>query len=603
MSSSLCGPEIPPRYKNVFGVFPSDAPDSTPVNQNFGPFSSFFAEARHLLTDKAKTFLDWSGAKGVAIVDDDRGDGQGMAASNRMQTATTAEWWRGACLYQVYVRSFMDSNGDGEGDLRGLTTRLDYLADLGVEALWLTPVFPSPMFDSGYDVADYRDIDPRFGTLADFRELIASAHNRGIRIVLDQVYSHSSHQHPWFVESASGRGNPKADWYVWADAKPDGGPPNNWLGRFGGYAWEWSSVRRQYYLHNFLIEQPDLNLHNPEVQAEVLDTMRFWFDLGVDGMRLDVANFFMHDPQLRDNPPAGSNDVPVNPYYLQAHLYDRSRPENLPFLSRMRAVADAAGDRMLLAEISCDNQLERMAEYTAPGRLHTAYSFELLGPGPDGTKIARAVIEAGQGESWPSWAFSNHDVTRVASRWDAEGNPDRIDMFLALLLSLRGTVILYQGEELGLSHSAVPRHRLQDPEAIRFWPNHRGRDGARTPMPWNSEGPALGFSPRDGWLPAEADHAPLSVARQAADPTSTLARCRALIALRRMSPALRLGGFEVVSAAPEHLVFQRRHPEETLLCAFNFGTSPLALPENGETLAGKTLAGQLAPDGYVIRRM
>lgn len=527
-------------------------------------------------------------------------DGREVTLSGKENASHGMEWWRGACLYEVYVRSFMDADGDGEGDLQGLTARLDYFVDLGVEALWLTPVFPSPMLDSGYDVADYRAIDPRFGTLEDFKTLVAAAHGRGLRIVLDQVYSHSSHQHPWFVESASPRDNPKADWYVWADAKPDGGPPNNWLGRFGGIAWEWSPVRRQHYLHNFLIEQPDLNLDNPEVQAEVLGIMRFWFDLGVDGLRLDVANFFMHDNALRDNPPAGRNDVPVNPYYLQAHVYDRSRPETLPFLTRMREVADAAGDRMLLAEIACDNQLERMAQYTTPGRLHTAYSFELLGPGPDGTKIAQAVQEAGAGDSWPTWAFSNHDVTRVASRWGAEGNADRIRMFQALLLCLRGTVILYQGEELGLSHSSVPRHRLQDPEAIRFWPNHRGRDGARTPMPWEAEGPDLGFSNRDGWLPAESGHAPLSVARQSPDPFSILAHCRELLALRRQSAALRLGSFDVVSATPDHLIFRRTHLDESLLCAFNFGAATLALAATGKPLAGNTVAGQLAPDTYAI---
>ena len=536
---------------------------------------------------------------GITVVE----DWHRMVAEGRAQVGRDAEWWRGACLYEVYVRSFMDSDGDGEGDLPGLTARLDYLADLGVEALWLTPVFPSPMLDSGYDVADYRAIDPRFGTLDGFRALIAAAHARGLRIVLDQVYSHSSHLHPWFIESASSRDNPKADWYVWADAKPDGSPPSNWLGRFGGIAWEWSPVRRQYYLHNFLIEQPDLNMHNRQVQAEVLDIMRFWFDLGVDGLRLDVANFFMHDKALRDNPPAGLNALPVNPYYLQAHVHDRSRPENLPFLARMRAVADAAGDRMLLAEIACDSQVQRMAEYTTPGRLHTAYSFELLGPGPDGTGIASAVLEAGAGDSWPTWAFSNHDVTRVASRWGAEGNADRICLFQALLLSLRGSVILYQGEELGLAHSVVPRHRLQDPEAIRFWPNHRGRDGARTPMPWEDVGPVLGFSPSEGWLPAEAGHAALSVARQTGDAGSILAHCRALLALRRESAALRHGSFEVVSASTDHIVFRRSHAMETLLCAFNFGPAPLPLPVTGVTLAGKAVAGQLVPDSYLIQRV
>jgi alpha-glucosidase len=442
--------------------------------------------------------------------------------------------------------------------------------------------------------------------MSDFRALVEAAHARGLRIVLDQVYSHSSHLHPWFVESASSRDNPKADWYVWADAKADGGPPNNWLGRFGGFAWEWSPLRRQYYLHNFLIEQPDLNLHNPEVQDEFLDIMRFWFDLGVDGLRLDVANFFMHDKALRDNPPAVLDEVPANPYYAQLHVHDRSRPENLPFLERMRAVADAAGDRMLLAEIACDRQVERMAEYSAPGRLHTAYSFELLGPGPDGTRIADAVMTAGAGHSWPTWALSNHDVARVATRWGADGNPRRIRLFQALLLSLRGTVILYQGEELGLSHSVIPRERLQDPEAIRFWPNHRGRDGARTPMPWDDRGPALGFSGRDGWLPAEATHADLSVARQAVDPGSHLAHCRHLLALRRTCAALRVGSFDVVSASRDHLVFRRGHHgvggAERVLCAFNFGSTALPLDATGETLAGQVRTGQLDPDGYVILR-
>ena len=546
--------------------------------------------------------MDFSTAGGVSDVDGARIG----VASQRDQERAEVEWWRGACLYEVYVRSFMDDNGDGEGDLAGLMSRLDYLSDLGVEALWLTPVFPSPMFDSGYDVADYRAIDPRFGSLSDFRALVEAAHARGLRIVLDQVYSHSSHQHPWFVESASSRDNAKADWYVWADAKADGGPPNNWLGRFGGFAWEWSPVRRQYYLHNFLIEQPDLNLHNPEVQDEVLDIMRFWFDLGVDGLRLDVANFFMHDKDLRDNPPAGLNEVPANPYYAQVHIHDRSRPENLPFLERMRAVADAAGNRMLLAEIACDRQVERMAEYSAPGRLHTAYSFELLGPGPDGTRIADAVITAGAGDSWPTWALSNHDVARVVTRWGADGNPRRIRLFQALLMCLRGTVILYQGEELGLSHSVIPRERLQDPEAIRFWPNHRGRDGARTPMPWDDRGPALGFSGRDGWLPAEPSHADLSVARQAADPASNLAHCRHLLALRRTSAALRVGSFDMVSASRDHLVFHRVHHgtggTERVLCAFNFGDTALPLAATGETLAGQVRAGQLDPDGYVILR-
>jgi alpha-glucosidase len=521
---------------------------------------------------------------------------------HRETTESDGEWWRGATLYEVYVRSFRDSDGDGQGDLPGVIAGLDYLAALGIDAIWLTPVSPSPNFDSGYDVSDYYGIEPAFGTLDDFRRLIDGAHARGLRVVIDQVYSHSSHLNPWFLESASSRDNPKSDWYVWADPRPDGGPPNNWLGRFGGYAWEWNAVRRQYYLHNFLVEQPDLNLHDPAVQDAVLGVMRHWFDLGVDGLRLDVVNFYMHDPALRDNPPAGQNHPPSNPYYLQAHVYDRSRPENLPFLARMRAEADRAGDKLLLGEISCDNQIARMAEYTRPGRLHTAYSFELLGPALSGTHIARAVTEAGAGDAWPCWAFSNHDVMRVASRWGAADNPARLRLLQALLLSLRGTVVLYQGEELGLPHSDVPRHRLQDPEAIRFWPNHRGRDGARTPLPWTDDGPALGFSPVDGWLPAEPAHASLAIARQDRDTGSPLAHARAMIALRRTEPALRLGTWEVISAGETHLAFRRRHGAQSLRCAFNFGATPLPFDGSGQILAGSPSDGQLLPDQYVILR-
>lgn len=523
-----------------------------------------------------------------------------MATDGAAGTEPNGDWWRGAVIYEAYVRSFRDSDGDGQGDLRGLIAGMDYLAFLGVDAIWLTPVSPSPNFDSGYDVADYYGIEPAFGTMDDFRDLVAQAHARGLKVVLDQVYSHSSHLHPWFTESASSRDNPKADWYVWADPRPDGGPPNNWLGRFGGYAWEWNSTRRQYYLHNFLIEQPDLNLHNPQVQEEVLRIMRHWFDLGVDGLRLDVVNFYMQDPALRDNPPTQRNDAPANPYYLQSHVYDRSRPENLAFIARMRAQADRAGGKMLLGEISCDRQVERMAEYTGPGLLHTAYSFELLGPGPSGIHIAKAVTEAGADGAWPCWAFSNHDVIRVATRWGAAGNPDRVKVLQAMLLSLRGSICLYQGEELGLPHSKVPRDRLQDPEAIRFWPNHRGRDGARTPMPWTPDGISLGFSTVDGWLPAELGHADLAISLQDGDPASPLNHLRAMTALRRAHPALRLGSFEVVTASETALVFRRRHADESLICGFNFGAEPIALSFRGPTLAGAATPGSLAPDRYVI---
>ena len=509
------------------------------------------------------------------------------------------EWWRGACIYEVYLRSFQDSNDDGEGDLRGLLNRLPYLADLGIDAIWITPFFPSPMFDSGYDVSDYQMVDPRFGSLDDFDAIIATAHALGLKVIIDQVYSHSSHLHPWFIESQSAPESKYADWYVWADAKPDGSPPNNWLARFGGIAWEWSAQRRQYYLHNFLVEQPDLNLHNPEVQDAILEIMKFWLDRGVDGLRLDVANFYTHDPELRDNPPSGLADLPANPYYLQKRLYDRSRPETLPFLEAMRKLA---GDKLLLAEISCDWQVERMVEYTQPGRLHTAYSFELLSPELSGEHIARVVTRANENGSWPTWALSNHDVVRVATRWHAEQDTQRITQLHALLLSLRGTVILYQGEELGLPHAVIPRAYLQDPEAIRFWPHDRGRDGARTPFPW-TDGPNLGFSQAvTTWLPASKNHAELSVSRQEANANSPLIQCQELIALRRQQAALKWGEFHVLEATSDLLVFQRRHEGSTLTCAFNFAHTVRALNivSPYRLLAGEMKQNQLPPGGFVI---
>ncbi len=511
---------------------------------------------------------------------------------------TAGQWWRGACLYEVYLRSFQDSDADGIGDLDGLLSRLDYLAWLGVDGIWITPFFPSPMHDAGYDVSDYRAVDPRYGTLEGFRRVVDRAHALGLKVVIDQVYSHSSDRHPWFIDSASGSEGRKADWYVWADSKPDGSPPNNWLARFGGGAWEWHAGRRQYYLHNFLIEQPDLNVQNPDVQDEIVGIMRFWFDVGVDGLRLDVVNFYMHDPDLRDNPPRECDTPPANPYYLQERRFDRSRPENLPFLARMREVA---GDRILLGEISCDWQVERMAEYTASGRLHSAYSFELLCPDLDGVHLAQAVTEAGAGSSWPCWAFSNHDCVRVATRWGAEDNPSRIKMMQALLLCLRGNVILYQGEELGLTHSAVPRDKLQDPEAIRFWPHGRGRDGARTPMAWE-DSPGLGFSDVDGWLPAEQRHCPCSVAMQVQDPDSILAHCRMMIGVRSRLAALRLGSFDVVEADATGLSFRRRHEGSDLLCSFNFSDADRPLPpiRIGVVHAGATAADCIGPQSYVV---
>ena len=497
------------------------------------------------------------------------------------------DWWRGAVMYQVYPRSFQDLNGDGVGDLPGLISRLDYIASLGVDGIWLSPVFTSPMTDFGYDVSDYCGIDPLFGTLADFDALVAGCHARGLKLIIDQVYSHTSDQHPWFVESRRSRDNAKADWYVWADAKPDGTAPNNWLAVFGGQAWTWDSRRRQYYLHNFLTSQPDLNLHNPQVQDAILGVARFWLDRGVDGFRLDVADFYTHDRQLRDNPPS-DNPNAVKPWFMQRHLYNIDQPETLPFVERLRAVTDEAPGRMMVAELSSDLALKVTADYTRGSkRFHTAYSFAFLGT-KFGAAFLRRQIEILNAEAdiWPSFAFSNHDVARVATRWGKDRPRDFAKTLIALLTTLRGTAFLYQGEELGLPQSDVPYERLVDPEGLAFWPDHQGRDGCRTPMPWASDAPFAGFSPIEPWLPVEPFHLPLAVDRQAEDADSVLAFTRSWLAWRREQAELKTGALTLLDLPGRTLAYLRGEGPKTLLFIFNLDaeeTMTTALPAGAWT--------------------
>jgi len=499
------------------------------------------------------------------------------------------EWWRSAVIYQIYPRSFADSDGDGIGDLAGIMAHLDHVASLGVDGIWLSPFFTSPMADYGYDVANYRDVDPMFGTLADFRALLAAAQARGLKVIIDQVYSHTSKEHPWFVESRRDRGNARADWFIWADAKPDGTAPNNWMAAFGGVGWTWDTGRNQYYFHNFLPAQPDLDVRNPAVQDALLDVARFWLELGVDGFRLDVANYFMQDPQLRDNPPRAAHDG-AKPLNFQQHVHNKSQPENLAFIERLRGVMDEYPDRMTVAEIKCDRNLERMAEYTAHGRrLSCAYSFHLLGR-EFGAAFVRETVEAfyaQPGSPWPAWAFSNHDVPRAPSRW-GDGSAAFAIQLNALLLSLPGTLFLYQGEELGLPVATLAREALRDPEAIDNWPNHRNRDGARTPMPWQTGLRHAGFSTGTPWLPVVAPHVPLAVDRQEADAASVLAATRTLLAYRRAKPALRQGGWAFLDL-PEPLLGIRRGG--AVACLFNLGADA----------ARVEIAGDLAPMSRATR--
>ncbi|HZB69078.1 MAG TPA: alpha-glucosidase [Sphingomicrobium sp.] len=522
-------------------------------------------------------------------------------------TATTEPWWRGAAIYQIYPRSFADSNGDGIGDLPGVTAHLDHVASLGVDAVWLSPFFTSPMRDFGYDVADYCGVDPVFGSLADFDELVRRAHGLGLKLIIDQVYSHSSDQHPWFRESRASRDGPRADWYVWAHAKGDGSPPNNWQSVFGGPAWTWDARRGQYYLHNFLPEQPDLNVHHPDVQDALLGVARFWLDRGVDGFRIDAINFAMHDPELRDNPPAPPGGKRTRPFDFQQHIHNQSHPDIAGFLERLRSLVDGYGDRFTLAEVGGDRAIAEMHAYTQGGsRLHSAYGFDFLYAERLTPELVARVAQEWPDETgvgWPSWAFENHDAPRAMSRWAPPEHRDRFARTKMLLLTaMRGSIILFQGEELGLPQVDVPFDRLQDPEAIANWPQTLNRDGVRTPMPWRSDAPNLGFSTGEPWLPAGEEHRPLAVDRQDGDGGSMLAFTRACLAARAQSAALRWGSMKVVEAGDQMLRFEREHQGNRLLCTFNLSGIDAPFKACGAVLisSGEVSRASIAPYSAII---
>lgn len=488
-----------------------------------------------------------------------------------------APWWRGATLYQVYPRSFFDTNGDGIGDLRGVTEKLPYIADLGVDGLWLSPFFRSPMKDFGYDVSDYRDVDPIFGTLADFDALLARAHALGLKVLIDQVWSHSSDQHAWFKQSAADRNGPYADYYVWADAKPDGSPPNNWQAQFGGPSWTWHPRRRQYYLHNFLSSQPDLNFWNPALRQEILDIARFWLDRGVDGFRLDVINFLYHDHALSDNPPATLKRAPPMASLYQHHRFDRSRPETLAFVQSIRTVLDSYPARMSVGEIFDENQLDVQRAYTeGDDRLHTAYSFYLLDAQALTPELFSHALSSWQDCSgWPSWSLGNHDVPRFPTRLGLRDDPARIKLALACLMALRGTIFLYQGDELGLPQADVPFERLRDPFAIAAFTGQSFRDGARTPFPWHGDLVNAGFSEAEElWLPIDPRHTERCASSQSHDPHSVRAMTKQLIALRNQHPVLRTGDALVLLDSDQLFAVLRFNDTDRVLCLFNLSEEP-----------------------------
>ena len=494
-------------------------------------------------------------------------------------------WWRGAVIYQIYPRSFCDSNGDGVGDLAGIIGKLDYVASLGVDAIWLSPFFTSAMKDFGYDISDYRAVDPLFGTLADFDRLVERAHQLNLKVIIDQVYAHTSDVHPWFQQSRGDRVNDKKDWYVWADPKTDGTPPNNWLSVFYGSCWTWDGRRSQYYMHNFLPSQPQLNVGNPAVQQALLDTAQFWLQRGVDGFRLDAINFAMHDVALTDNPPV-LDDLAVRkrPFDFQHHLHNQSQPELVPFLEKLSGVIRSFGaDRFTVAEVGGEQAPVEMKLFTrGAARLNTSYGFDFLSAEQLTPALIVDTLSEWPGigdEGWPSWAFSNHDAPRVVTRWGAGRNDDACArFFLALLMSLRGNVFLYQGEELGLPQATIPFESLRDPEAIANWPLTLGRDGARTPMPWLPDAANAGFSTAKPWLPIPSEHIQRAVSVQDSDANSVLATARELMELRRSTPALRTGAFRPINLPAPLLGFDRTDGKTTIRCLFNLGNAALACP-------------------------
>jgi alpha-glucosidase len=485
-------------------------------------------------------------------------------------------WWQSGVIYQVYPRSFQDSDGDGIGDLAGIERRLDHLVALGVDAVWISPIYPSPMVDFGYDVADYSGVHPMFGTMADFDRLLAAAHDRGLRLLLDFVPNHSSNQHPWFVDSRSSRTSPKRDWYIWRDPAPDGGPPNNWISDFGGSAWEYDVATGQYYYHAMLVEQPDLNWRNPDLKAAMLDAMRFWFDKGVDGFRVDILWHMIKAADFPDNPanPDWRPGMADMTKVLQLHSTDQ--PEVFTIAAEMRALADSYGDRVLVGEIYLP--IERlMAYYGKAGEgVHLPFNFQLIDAywnAPALHKMIADYEKALPPGGWPNWVLGNHDRPRIAARLGER----QARVAAMLLLTLRGTPTVYYGDELGIGDVAIPHDQVQDPRELREPGLGFGRDPVRTPMAWDRSANA-GFTTGDPWLPLHADWPTRNAAAQTADPASMLALHRDLLRLRRAHKALSIGEVTLIEAEGDVLAYERTHEGERILVALNLGEAAQRAP-------------------------
>ena len=473
-------------------------------------------------------------------------------------------WWRDGVIYQIYPRSFLDTTGNGLGDLAGITARLDYLANLGVNAIWLSPFFPTPDADFGYDISDHVDVDPRFGSLADFDNLVEACHKRGIRIVLDLVLNHTSDQHAWFQESRVNNTNPKHDWYLWEDQIP-----NKWESVFGGKAWTWDDKRGQYYYHMFLKEQPDVNWRNPDVRKAQMDVLRFWLKRGVDGFRLDVFNVYFKDDQLRENPRKWGRRA----FERQEHIYDIDRPEMESVLEEMRGILDKYPERYSVGETFFATP-ENIIRYNGPKKLHAAFDFNFLWSRYKPSKFLAAIQNweqvAADAQIWPNYVLSNHDVPRPATRY-AKGKDDaRIKIMMAMLLTMRGTPFLYYGEEIGMRDISLRRSEIMDPPGKKYWPFHKGRDGCRSPMQWDASENA-GFSKVKPWLPVHPNFKQRNLTAQQHDKNSLFNFTRHLIALRKENKTLRHGKFIPLNDIPLGvLAYLRKSEEETVLVALNF---------------------------------
>jgi len=489
-------------------------------------------------------------------------------------------WWRDGIIYQIYPRSFADSNNDGIGDLQGIISKLDYLEALGVDAIWLSPIYPSPDVDFGYDVADYKDIDPKFGTMKDFEQLVRQAKKRQIHIILDLVLNHTSDQHRWFIKSKESKDNPYHNWYLWHNPKPNGDPPNNWQAIFGGSAWEYNPDLDQYYYHMFFKEQPDVNWRNPGVRQEMLEVFRFWLKKGVDGFRLDVFNAYFKDADFRDNPPK----LGIRSFDWQKHIYDVSQPEMIPLLNEIRGILDKHKEAYAVGETFLADT-EQTASYCGEDKLHAAFNFEFAENRWHPKRFLNSALKwysALSDDAWPNNFLSNHDMKRTASRYCFGEDDRRAKVAATMLLTLKGTPFIYYGEEIGMRDIPIRKKAdIEDPIGKTFWPFYKGRDGCRAPMQWNSDINA-GFCTTDPWLPVNQDYPERNVAQQISDPDSLLSFFKKVIAVRKLEPALQRGDFKPLVEDPRHiLAYQRTFQSDKIIVVLNFSSRDLTfnLPE------------------------